>query len=142
MSGDDVYQEELLRVAREAAGAGRLAPPASTAERDNPLCGDRVAFDVRLEAGRIAALAHRVRGCLVCQASAAFLSRAAAGAGAAELRAGRDQVAALLSAGAPVPAGRWSGAALFAPVGPVRSRHGCVLLPFDTLAEAVAGWRG
>ena len=55
---------------RRPAPASSTAPTKS-ARRDNPLCGDRVTIDVRLDdSGKIAEIAHQVRGCLLCQASA------------------------------------------------------------------------
>jgi nitrogen fixation NifU-like protein len=137
VTGDAFYHDALVRLAREATGAGRLEPHGITVERDNPLCGDRVAMEVRVAGGRLVALAHRVRGCVLCQAAASLLARIAPGSDAAELAAGRTQVAALLATGEPAPPGRWSEAAVFAPVRQVKSRHRCVLLPFDTLAEAL-----
>ena len=142
MTQDAIYHDALVRLARQAAGAGRLQPPGAVAERDNPLCGDRVAVEVRVAGGRLEALAHRVRGCVLCQAAASFLAGAAPGCDGAELAAGTAQVAALLSAGTPVPPGRWEGAAVFAPVAQARSRHRCVLLTFEALAEALAGAEG
>lgn len=138
MSGD-VYHDALVALARAATGAGRIPSPAASATRDNPLCGDRVTFDVQVAGGRIGALAHRVRGCLLCQASAAFLGGHATGSTRAELAEGRARLAALLADGTPLPAGAWSGLAIFEPVGAVRSRHACVLLPFDALDDAMAG---
>lgn len=138
MSGD-VYHDALVALARAATGAGRIASPAASATRDNPLCGDRVTFDVQVADGRIGALAHRVRGCLLCQAAAAYLGGNAPGRTRAELAEGRTLLAALLAEGTPLPAGAWSGLAIFEPVGAVRSRHACVLLPFDALDDAMAG---
>jgi NifU-like protein involved in Fe-S cluster formation len=137
VSGDALYHDELVRLAREARGAGKLDPPLASAALDNPLCGDRVAMEVRLGGGRIAALAHRVRGCLLCEAAASFLGGAAPGMSPAEVRQGRALLGALL-AGEPPPAGAWSGIAVFEPVRAVKSRHRCVLLPFEALAEALA----
>jgi nitrogen fixation NifU-like protein len=94
-------------------------------------------MEVRLAQGRIAALAHRVRGCILCQASASFLGGAAPGLTPAEVREGRALLAALL-AGSAAPAGAWAGLAVFEPVRAVKSRQRCVLLPFDALAEALA----
>lgn len=132
-----LYHDALLRLAREARGAGRLEPPGTEAELDNPLCGDRVAMEVRLEGGRIAALAHRVRGCVLCQAAASFLGRSAPGRGPPDLREAREQAAALFGEGRP-PQGAWEGLAVFSPVRAVKSRHRCVLLAFDALLEALA----
>ena len=92
----DLYHDALVALAREATGAGRLAAPAASATRDNPLCGDRVTFDVQVAGGRVVALAHRVRGCILCQASAAFLGKHAPGHGRAELAEARGRLAALL----------------------------------------------
>jgi nitrogen fixation NifU-like protein len=137
VTGDALYHDELVRLAREARGSGRLDPPSAAGTLDNPLCGDRVTMEVRLEAGRIAALAHRVRGCILCEAAASFLGGAAPGRSPAEVREGRDLLAALL-AGAQAAAGPWSGLSVFEPVRAVKSRHRCVLLAFDALAEALA----
>lgn len=145
MSGDALYHDALVRLARQARGAGRLDPPAASATLDNPLCGDRVTMEVRLEGGRIGALAHRVRGCILCEAAASYLGGAAPGLLPAQVREGRERLAALL-AGAAAPGDPWSGLAVFEPVRAAKSRHRCVLLAFDALAEALAqgevqGWR-
>ena len=50
MTAEELYHGELLRLARARLGSGRLASPDATAERDNPLCGDDVAMDVRSRA--------------------------------------------------------------------------------------------
>jgi NifU-like protein involved in Fe-S cluster formation len=140
VSADDLYNEALVRLAQEGAGAGRLEAPSGTASLDSPLCGDRVTVEVRLAGGRIEALAHRVRGCVLCQASASLLGRAAPGLGAAELEGVRQALEALLRDGqAPQPGGPLGGLAVFAPVRAVPSRHACVLLPFDALRAAMAG---
>lgn len=135
MSGDDLYQQAILELAKAADGAGRLAAPDGAAEGDSPLCGDRVRMEVKLDAGRIAALAHEVKGCLLCRAAAAAIGRHAAGLDAAQAAGLRGQLAALLSGDDTEPA--WPELKCFAPVHPHRNRHGCVLLPFDTLIRAL-----
>ncbi len=138
MTAEALYQQELVRLARSAAGAGRLEDPDGSAALDNPLCGDQVAVDVRLREGRVAALAHRVRGCLLCEATASLLGCAAVGATAIEVGETRARLAAMLRAGAAAPGGKWAELEVFKPVCAVPSRHGCVLLPFDALCEAMA----
>ena len=137
MTSDALYHEALVRLARASAPARRLARPDATATRDNPLCGDEVTIDVRLAGGRVAELGHRVRGCALCEAATAVLAGAAPGLAPAELVRARDDLRALL-AGGPAPGGRLSELAVFTPVRGVPSRHGCVLLPFDAAAEALA----
>lgn len=132
---DDLYQQALLDLARAAHGAGVLPAPDGSALRDSPLCGDRVRMQVALEGGRIKALAHDVKGCLLCQAAASLVGLHGAGLDAEAAKALREQVAATLAGGVP-PAG-WPELALFEPVRPHRNRHGCVLLPFETLEAAL-----
>lgn len=130
----DLYQQAILDLAKSADGAGRLAAPDGTAQGDSPLCGDRVRMDVKLDDGRIVALAHEVKGCLLCRAAAAAIGRHAADLDAARVDALRAEVSALLAGADAAP---WPELKCFEPVRPHRNRHGCVLLPFDTLAAAL-----
>jgi nitrogen fixation NifU-like protein len=132
---DDLYQQAILDLAKSADGAGRLVAPDATVQGDSPLCGDRVRMEVKLENGRIAALAHEVKGCLLCRAAAAAIGRHARGLDAAQVAALRGEAAALLAGAGAAPS--WPELASFAPVRPHRNRHGCVLLPFDTLCAAM-----
>jgi len=132
-----LYHEALVRLGRAAHGAGRLAVADAAATADNPLCGDRATFQIRLREGRIDAVAHQVRGCILCLASASLIGRAAPGATPGEVAEARTRAAALLREGAPAPGGAWADLTFFAPVHEVPSRHACVLLPFDAIAEAL-----
>lgn len=132
---DQLYQDRIVALAKAKTGAGKLAAPTKSARRDNPLCGDRVTIDVRLgEDGRIAEIAHQVRGCLLCQASASAL---------ASVAVGRDKAGiAVLRHDAECAIGREPGEpaepfAAFAPVKSHKSRQECVLLPFEALGEAL-----
>ncbi|MCW5733120.1 MAG: iron-sulfur cluster assembly scaffold protein [Enhydrobacter sp.] len=133
---DELYQARIVALARSKLGAGKLADPTKSVRRDNPLCGDRVTMDVKLDdTGRILQIAHQVRGCLLCQASAAALVSIAVGrdaGGIAEVR--HDAERAL---------GREAGKArdpfdAFEPVAAHKSRQACVLLPFEALKDALS----
>ena len=69
----DLYHRAILETAAAAVGAGELASPHGRARIDNPLCGDRIDFDVCMSGTRVSALAHRVRGCLLCEAAASVI---------------------------------------------------------------------
>lgn len=133
---DEIYQARIVALAKARTGAGKLANPSRSARRDNPLCGDRVTIDVMLDGqGRIAELAHQVRGCLLCQASASALSSVAIGRDAAGISA--------IRADAERAIGRAEGAAgepfnAFEPLRAHKSRQECVLLPFEALKDALA----
>jgi NifU-like protein involved in Fe-S cluster formation len=98
---DPLYRKDLLRLAADAVGAGRLERPDGSATAHNPACGDRVTIDVGMENGRIATLAHQTRACVLTQASAAILGAHAVGLDEIALKALTENVAALLSGGAP-----------------------------------------
>ncbi len=82
---DPIYRKEILRLAANAAGAGRLAHASGSATLANPACGDRVTVDVTIEAGRITALAHHTHACVLTQASAAILGADAVGLNRGEM---------------------------------------------------------
>ena len=132
---EQLYQERIVALAKARTGAGKLANPTRTVRRDNPLCGDRVVLDVRLDGqGRIAELAHQVRGCLLCQASASALASIAVGKDKAGIAAAhRDAERAVGKAEGPAA----EPFAAFAPVKAHKSRQECVLLPFEALADAL-----
>lgn len=134
----DLYQEKILALAHDGARAGRLVSPDATATVDNPLCGDRVTIDLGLKDGRIHEIAHHVRGCVLCQASAAALAAKAVGETPESLARAADALRAMLTGGA-APPGAWAGFDAFTPVAEHKSRHSCVLLPFDAIAEALSG---
>src|SRR5262249_49480806 len=133
---DQLYQERIVALAKAKTGAGKLSAPTKSARRDNPLCGDRVTIDVRLDdSGKIAEFAHQVRGCLLCQASAAALASVAVGRDAAGMEALRHEAERAI--------GREPGTApepfdAFAPVAPHKSRHECVLLPLEAVKDALS----
>ena len=103
-----LYNQRIKELAEAAHGAGKLDAPSGSALRDSPICGDRVRMEVVV----------------------------ADGLSAVESNALRDGVAAML-AGGDTPDG-WAELAVFEPVRHHRSRHGCVLIPFEALAIAAA----
>jgi len=134
---DPLYAKDLLRLAANATGAGRLARPDASGVAHNPTCGDRVEMTLALDGdGRITALAHQTKACVLTQASAAILGAHLRGADEARVHALRGQVAEMLTSGAapPSPFGDYAalaGAAVY------RNRHTCVLLPIDAVLNAM-----
>lgn len=132
-----LYQQAIKEFARAAHGQGQLPMPTGEAKLDNPLCGDRVRVQVALAAGRIAAVAHETKGCLLCQAAASVIGLHAPGQDQAAIAAMANDVERMLTNGAPVPLA-WPELSMFDPARAYPSRHGCVLLPFRALQAALA----
>jgi nitrogen fixation protein NifU and related proteins len=135
---DPLYKRELLRLAANATGSGRLAVPCGTGTAHNPACGDKIVMDVALEDGRIAALAHHTQACVLTQASAAILAADGTGMSHAEMLALRDAVIEMLGGG-PVPQAPFDVFAAFDGVADHKSRHKCVLLPIEAVLAAFEG---
>jgi len=133
---ETLYQKAILDLARAAIGHGKLAAADASVTLDNPLCGDRITLELSLRDGRVTELAHRVRGCALCEASASAIGTHAIGASAAQLTEAMRSVAAILAGTA--ADGVWPELVSFRPVGAHKSRHRCVMLPFESLVKALA----
>ena len=134
---DQLYHRAILELAKQAKQASRLETPQASVTVDNPLCGDRVTLDLNLADGRVREVGHKVRGCLLCQAAAAAIGERAPGETPAALRAVARDLSKAIAAD-PEAAGRaWPELAAFAPVHAHKSRHECVLLPFEALTRAL-----
>jgi NifU-like protein involved in Fe-S cluster formation len=134
---DPLYGLDLLRLAAEAHGSGRLTAPQATGEAFNPACGDRVVVDLALAEGRITDIAHDTKACVLAQASASILGatlRSATRADVEHLRAG---IAAMLDNNSPPPPAPFARYSVFAGAIDYPSRHRCVLLPVDAVLDAL-----
>jgi nitrogen fixation NifU-like protein len=133
MTDDPLYRREILRLAADATGNGRLAAADATGTAHNPACGDRVTVELTLDGGRIIALAHQTQACVLTQASAALLAGAAPGQNHASLtRLGADLRAML--AGGPPPSPSYG---VFDGASGHPGRHVCVLLPIEAALKAL-----
>lgn len=120
-----LYGDVVAAHARAPRNFGALASPDASCEDTNPLCGDRIRIDLRVEQGRIAEARFGGDACMVATAAASLLTGLVLGQ---ELEAARAfPAAALLSA-------------LQAPLRP--SRVACATLPLTVLQGALARLRG
>ncbi len=130
---EELYQKNLMRLAAAATGAGKLENPDAEITLDNPTCGDRITIQVRLEDGSITELAQENRACLLCQASASLLAENAVGLNLEELQRIKSVVQDILKKDAKEFPKDWEKLEHFNAVREHKSRHLCVLLPFNAL---------
>ena len=116
-----LYGEVIAEHWRLPRNRGALEAPDVAGEELNPLCGDRVRIELKLEAGRIAEARFRGDACMVAVAAASLLTGMLRGLSLDE--------AALLS-GEPLLA------ALQTPLRP--SRLACAALPLQALKAGLA----
>jgi nitrogen fixation NifU-like protein len=73
---DDFYREEILEHYTQPHNYGTLEEPDISHEEDNPLCGDRIRFDIQLdEDGQtVKDVRFSAVGCAISKASASMLT--------------------------------------------------------------------
>ena len=116
-----LYGEAIRDRWRRPRFRGELPGATVTAEDVNPLCGDRVRVQLKLDDGRVSAARFAGDSCAICTASADVV---------AELVEGRSRAEAVALGVADVLG------VLQADVRPTRMR--CVTLPISVLAKALA----
>lgn len=137
---EDLYAKELLRWAADVSSAGSLSGDKISATVNNAMCGDRITLDFAVDpTHEIYECRHDTRACVLTQASAAILAAHALGETGESLIRLKEKIAKMLKEGAEVPTGKWSVFAIFAPVREHKSRHTCVLLPFEAVEKAFSG---
>ena len=120
---DDLYREQIIDRFKNPRHRGQLDPHDYTYEDDNPLCGDRIRIDVRVDGQeRVTEAAFSGVGCAISQASADLLTEAIVGKSLAEVRRlSKDDILEMLGI----------------ELGPVRLK--CALLSLKVLKAGVYG---
>jgi nitrogen fixation NifU-like protein len=90
---DDFYRENILDHYKNPRNHGHIDHPSAVAEGVNPLCGDELAIELKVEDGIVTDVRYNGRGCAISQAAASMLSDAVKGKPVAELsQIGKDDV--------------------------------------------------
>ncbi|HEX8994538.1 MAG TPA: SUF system NifU family Fe-S cluster assembly protein [Ktedonobacterales bacterium] len=119
---DDIYRQYILEHYREPRNHGKLEHPTLHAGDTNPLCGDRLEFDLAVDDDRVTAVRFSGRGCAISQATASMLTERIEGATLDELRALKpDDIFEMLGV----------------EIGPARQR--CALLSLRVLHQCIHG---
>jgi nitrogen fixation NifU-like protein len=117
---DDLYRDYILEHYRRPHNFGVLEDATTTQEGANPLCGDRITLQLKVEDGAVAGVGFTGRGCAISQASASLLTDELRGKTLEQAAAlGRQDVLDLLGI----------------EISPARLK--CALLSLDTLHRAL-----
>ncbi len=120
---DDLYRDQIIDRYKNPHFRGELDPKDISFEDENPLCGDHIRIDLRLNpAGNVAEAAFSGHGCAISQASADLLMEHIQGKTLDQVKAlNRDDILDLLGI----------------ELGPVRLK--CALLSLKVLKAGVYG---
>ncbi|HET8649377.1 MAG TPA: SUF system NifU family Fe-S cluster assembly protein [Gemmatimonadales bacterium] len=133
---DELYQNVILDHNRAPRNFHPMPEASSTAEGNNPLCGDQLRVWVRVEDDVIADVSFQGNGCAISQASASLMTQAVKGKT-------REQALALfngfhdLVTGAPGDPGALGKLAVFRGVSQYPIRVKCASLGWHTLKAAL-----
>ena len=131
---EDLYQKEIIQLARQSRQRLTLGSPKHSARVDNPLCGDRITVDLIIEFGTVKEIGIKVRGCALCEAASELLMLNSVGLTSANLMYAKSNLLDYLSSKQDTPP--WTQLTVFKPVKEIPSRHDCVLLPFLAVGKA------
>jgi nitrogen fixation protein NifU and related proteins len=136
----DLYQETIIDHSKRPRNKGKLEQATHSADGYNPLCGDRVTVELKLENGRVAAVNFQGVGCAISTASASLMTDAVKGKTTEEAEATFEKFHHLLtdekSSGADL-----GKLAVFSGVRAYPMRVKCATLAWHTLRAALHGER-
>jgi nitrogen fixation NifU-like protein len=90
---DSIYREIILEHSKNPSHFGTLDPNDYSFEDLNPLCGDEVRIDVRVDGDRVKEIAFSGQGCAISQASASILMEMVDGKSVDDIRSmGKDDL--------------------------------------------------
>ncbi|MFO7664323.1 MAG: iron-sulfur cluster assembly scaffold protein [Chloroflexota bacterium] len=82
-----IYREQILDLYENPLNFGEVIDPDFSYEEDNPLCGDVIRIDIRLDDNqRVSEVAWRGDGCAISQAAASLLTEEIKGMSLDDLR--------------------------------------------------------
>ncbi len=87
------YREYILEHYRNPRNYGKLEQPDVHAEDSNPLCGDQLGMDIKVEGDHVTEVRFQGRGCAISQAAASMLTEMIEGKTVEEvIKLGKDDV--------------------------------------------------
>lgn len=118
----DLYADEILDHYKHPRHFGHLDDPTMVYHDRNPLCGDEITLELKIEGDKVVDVAFTGHGCAISRAAASMMSEEIIGKTLDELRLyDKDSILDLLGI----------------EVGPVRIK--CALLPLKAMKAAVWG---
>ena len=75
----EIYEDIILDYYRNPRNFGDLPEPDVRAKDSNPLCGDVIEMQLKINGGRVSDVRFKGRGCAISQASASMLTEVVKG---------------------------------------------------------------
>lgn len=119
---DDYYRELIVDYYRNPRNKGAIADADISHEEHNPVCGDQIRIDLKVDDGRVADVKFSGHGCAISQASVSMLTEVIRGKTLDEVKQiSKEDILEMIGI----------------PLGPVRLK--CALLGLKVLKAGVYG---
>lgn len=128
----EIYQDQILDLAKSARQSKSISKPTHWGEKNNPVCGDKVTINLIVDKAIISDVHFVVRGCALCEASAGLLGKIVIGKNIDELKNLKDEMSNYLIRNEPAPD---SASLCFEPVKKIKNRITCVLLAYEAASD-------
>lgn len=135
----DLYRDVILDHNKHPRNFGRLNPCDTSADGNNPLCGDRLTLTLRVEGDRVVDIKFEGKGCAISTASASLMTEAVKGKDDTTIKHLSELVHHTLTAhgDASLPAAELGKLAALAGVREYPARVKCASLCWHTLDAAL-----
>lgn len=134
---DSVYNAKILDYAGNISRIGKPESFDASAKAHSKLCGSTVEVFLKMEGDRVCDFGHTVKACALGQAASSIMAQHVIGSTAAELRALRDTMYAMLKEGGDPPEGKFADFRFLEPVREYKARHASTLLTFDAVVNCL-----
>lgn len=74
MSNADIYHEMIIDYSRNPVNFGKIENPDVTYHDSNPLCGDSIDIDLKVDDDKISEIKFHGKGCAICMACSSVLT--------------------------------------------------------------------
>jgi nitrogen fixation NifU-like protein len=133
-----LYQELILDHYRRPRNKGVLEQPTHTIALNNPLCGDEIDLQLRIEEGVIKEVRFIGRGCSISQAAASMMTQIVKEKRLADALALADRMTAMMHGDEPASQDKALGdLRALAGVAKFPIRVKCAMLPWNALRDAL-----
>ncbi|MEM8868416.1 MAG: Fe-S cluster assembly sulfur transfer protein SufU [Verrucomicrobiota bacterium] len=135
----ELYQSIILSHNKQPRHYGVLTGYTHQAEGYNPLCGDKITVQLRVEGEQINEIQFESAACAICKASASIMTEAIRSKHLSEVQQLGAHVAEILSTDRSTDLAEDGDLAALAGVRKFPARIKCAILPWHTLEDALRG---
>jgi len=86
MSNADIYHEMIIDYSRNPLNFGEIKDPDVTYHDSNPLCGDSIDIDMKINEEKVSEIKFHGRGCAICMACSSVLTEITKGKSIEEVK--------------------------------------------------------